>query len=151
MCNIKNLLQCLCSGRPTESPSNSLCCSFRDRNTILRNSSTLEVHYGPLKRPEPHTPRPPDPQTPRLISHQPRTTLVSSATLKAEWKCEICMVICTAQCVGAGVATSRVVRLVVRVVGVEVLGEIYKVWSVTFKGKDVLLDIDTDDRVTSRM
>jgi len=53
--------------------------------------------------------------------------------------------------VGAGLATSRVVRLVVRVVGVEAVGEIYKVWSVTFKGKDVLLDIDTDGRVTSRM
>jgi len=53
--------------------------------------------------------------------------------------------------VGVGLATSRVVRLVVHVVGVEALREIYKAWSDSFKGKDDLEDIGTDGRITSRM
>ena len=36
---------------------------------------------------------------------------------------------------GAGLATSRVVRLVVYVVGVEALGEIYKAWPDSFREK----------------
>jgi hypothetical protein len=43
--------------------------------------------------------------------------------------------------VGVGLATSRVVRLVVHVVGLEALGEIYKTWSDSSKGKDDLEDI----------
>jgi len=50
--------------------------------------------------------------------------------------------------VGVVLATSRVVRLVVHVVGVEALGETYKVWSGSFKGKDDLEDVGTDGSVT---
>ena len=52
---------------------------------------------------------------------------------------------------GVGLAISRVVRLVVHVVGVEALGVIYKAWSDSSKGKDDLEDIGTDGRITSRM
>jgi hypothetical protein len=59
--------------------------------------------------------------------------------------------VCTAPYVGVVQGTSRVLRLVVHVVGVEALGEIYKVWSDSFKGKDDLEDIGTHGKVTSSM
>jgi hypothetical protein len=131
----------MCSGRPLEAPSTSLCSLVRVRNSILRNFSTLEVHYGPLKRPDP---------SPNITASTPHY-LNSQQHLKAERKCERCIAVCTAPRVGVGLATSRVVWLVVHVVVVEALGEIYKAWSDSFNGKDDLEDVGTCDRITSRM
>jgi hypothetical protein len=128
----------MCSGGPPEYSSTSQCCLVRDRNTILRNSSKLYFHYGPLKGPD---------LSPNITASTPHYPNPQQH-LKAERKCERWIALCTEPRAGVGLAISR---LVVHVVGVEGLGEIYKVWSDSFKGKDDLEDTGTDGRVTSRM